>query len=313
MTWITSTVGASLVAAFFFGALLGSVFSRDRKDAQQDQSNSDKLDYPSDKNEKTSIAALARAHIAFAKDVDSTNKQQTAHSKKAYRVNFWTAIGVGAYTVFTAVIVVFSVVQYGETHRFNKKQLRFLNDQLTEMRSSSRQTDQTIQILRDQAKTAYEQLVSSNRAFVYFSSFNIHERDLGKTIGISPVWGNSGNTPTLGLAITTGCLQLGIQAGEPFDHINESERSTIKFVLAPKAMDNVLTCTLPIGFIGELNAGRVVLYIIGEARYFDDITKTEKRLTQFSRQIASINPNNVADFSIRLVGAHNCADDDCPK
>jgi hypothetical protein len=130
MTWI----GACLVAAFLLGALLGSVFSRQREDAKRDQSHADKLDYPSDANQETSIAALARSHIAFAKDYYSTRERDTAHSRKTYKVSFWTAVGVGTYTVFTFIIVIFSVVQYGENHRFNKRQLRFFNDQVGVMR-----------------------------------------------------------------------------------------------------------------------------------------------------------------------------------
>jgi hypothetical protein len=143
MTWI----GACLVAVFLIGALLGSIFSRQREDAERDQSHANELDYPSDTNQETSIAALARSHVAFAKDYYSTHERNAAYSKKIYKVNLWTALGIGAYTVFTAAIVMFSVIQYGEIHRFNKKQLRFFNDQvaimrgqLDEMRASSAQT-----------------------------------------------------------------------------------------------------------------------------------------------------------------------------
>jgi hypothetical protein len=84
MNWIASTVGACVVAAFLIGALLGSEFLRKRQNPQGDQSHSDKLDYPADTNHETSIAALTRAQIAFAKDQDSTNKNQTSYNKRTY-------------------------------------------------------------------------------------------------------------------------------------------------------------------------------------------------------------------------------------
>ena len=130
MTW----VGACLVAVFRIGALLGSVFSRQREDAERDQSHADKLDYPSDTNQETSIATLARSHIAFAKDANAADKRQSSYNKRSHRISFWTAIGIVAYTVLTAAIVVFSIVQYGEIHRFNKKQRNFFADQIEIMR-----------------------------------------------------------------------------------------------------------------------------------------------------------------------------------
>jgi hypothetical protein len=130
MTWI----GACVVAAFLIGALIGSVFSRQREDAERDQSHADKLDYPADTNHETSIAALARAQIALAKDANAADKRQSSYNKRSRRISFWTAIGVGTYTVFTAVIVTFNVIQYGETHRFNKKQAGFFGDQIGVMR-----------------------------------------------------------------------------------------------------------------------------------------------------------------------------------
>jgi hypothetical protein len=107
-----SVIGAVIVAPFLVGLILGNVLSRKRQNPQANQSHSDKLDYPSDTNHETSIAALARAHVAFAKDSDTADKHKSAYNKRTYRVNLWTAIGVCIYTVFTAVIVCFNVAQY---------------------------------------------------------------------------------------------------------------------------------------------------------------------------------------------------------
>lgn len=106
------------------------MFSRQSENAERDQSHADKLDYPTDTNHDASIAALARAQIALAKDADSTDKRQSAYNKRSHRISFWTAVGIGAYTVLTTVLVIFTIVQYGEIHRFNKRQLRLFSDQL---------------------------------------------------------------------------------------------------------------------------------------------------------------------------------------
>jgi hypothetical protein len=130
MNWVASTIGACVVAAFLIGALLGSELLRKRQNPQGNQSHADRLDYPGGADKQTSIATLARAHIAFAKDASSADKRQSSHSERIYRINFWIAFWAFAYTIFTAAILVFSIVQYGETHRFNKKQKRFMNGQL---------------------------------------------------------------------------------------------------------------------------------------------------------------------------------------
>jgi hypothetical protein len=117
MTWI----GAFLVAVFLIGALLGSVFSRQRENTERNQSHADKLDYPSDTNQETSIAVLARSQVAFAKDYYATQERNSSSNRKTYKVSFWTAVWVSAYTVLTAAIVIFTIVQFGSNQRFNKK------------------------------------------------------------------------------------------------------------------------------------------------------------------------------------------------
>jgi hypothetical protein len=206
MTWI----GACLVAAFLLGAMLGSAVSRQREDTQRDHSHSDKLDYPTEANHETSIAALARAQIALAKDANAADKRQSSYNKRSHRISFWTAVGVGSYTVFTAVIVIFSIIQFGETHRFNKKQLRFLNAQLAEMHSSSAQTDQTIAALKEQAKIMAGQLnvsrdefTATNRPWISIddkptiSSPLTHLPGGDISLSLNFILRNSGSTPAI--------------------------------------------------------------------------------------------------------------------
>jgi hypothetical protein len=129
MNWI----GGAFFAVFAIGAFVGWRASRQREDSQANQTHADKLDYPSDAGHETSMAALARAHIALTKDKASADKDTSARDKKTYSVNLGTFIGVSAYTVITLVIMIITVVQFGSTQRFNKKQIRAMNGQLTVM------------------------------------------------------------------------------------------------------------------------------------------------------------------------------------
>jgi hypothetical protein len=87
-------------------------------------------------------------HFSLAVEADPTAHQEERYfAKFGNWVSLLTLLFVAAYTVVT-------FVQWRSNHIFNKKQLRSINSQLAEMRSSSAQTDQTIGILRDQAETA---------------------------------------------------------------------------------------------------------------------------------------------------------------
>jgi hypothetical protein len=129
MNWI----GGAFFAVFAIGAFVGWWASRQREDSQASQTHADKLDYPSDAGHEASIAALARAHIALAKDKASADKDTSTRDKKIYSVNRGTFIGVSVYTVITSVIMIISVIQFGSSQRFNKKQIGGMNGQLAVM------------------------------------------------------------------------------------------------------------------------------------------------------------------------------------
>jgi hypothetical protein len=161
------------------GAILWNWLSGQREDTETDQSHASKLDYPADANQQASITALARAHIALAKDIDTAEKRQSAHDKRTHSISFWTAIGVGTYTVITFILMIVTIIQYGQTRIFNKKQIRFLSGQLAEMKSGSAQTGTLIasnQKLADAASKEAAADVASVRALllVYPRGFAIN-------------------------------------------------------------------------------------------------------------------------------------------
>jgi hypothetical protein len=214
MTWI----GACLVAAFLLGALLGSVFSRQREDAKQDQSHTGKLDYPTETDQEASIAALARTQIAVAKDSHAAAKDNATHNERSRRIGFWTAIGVGVYTVFTAVIVVFSVVQYGDTHRFNKKQRQFFADQVGIMRGQ------------------LDEMRAEQRPWLFAPSIVLTEQVIRDVNGIQIPLGfvltNSGHLPASNV------------------HVNLLARGTHLYHLTQYAAAERENCNQPLEFIG---------------------------------------------------------------
>ena len=124
MNVLHSTIGGIIVAVFMLGLLVGYGFSRQREDAETDDSHADKLDYPTDADKKTSVAALARAQIALAKDKQAADHRADAHHKKTYTVSYWTAIGVAVYTGLTALITGASIWSASTATDSEHRQLR---------------------------------------------------------------------------------------------------------------------------------------------------------------------------------------------
>jgi hypothetical protein len=135
MNWIGGAIGG----VFLVGLLLGVAFSRQRQDSERNETHADKLDYPADGDYQSSISAAARALVAFAKDHQSRHEDDRAGNNRSFRINVGVFLGVSAYTVFTAVILIFTVAQYGEIHRFNKKQSAALSAQMELSRAQLRQ------------------------------------------------------------------------------------------------------------------------------------------------------------------------------
>jgi hypothetical protein len=75
-----------IICYIYSGAIIGKAFSRERKGADTDQSQAGKLDYPTQADQDTSIAALARAQIAVAKDSYTAAKDSAAHNERSRRV-----------------------------------------------------------------------------------------------------------------------------------------------------------------------------------------------------------------------------------
>jgi hypothetical protein len=90
----------------------------------------------------------------------TNDKKSRYFTKFSNWVSLLTLLFVGAYTVI-------KFVQWRSNHIFNKKQISLINAQLSEMRSSSAQTDQTIAALKGQADIANQTLVMAQRPWLY--------------------------------------------------------------------------------------------------------------------------------------------------
>jgi hypothetical protein len=102
-----------------------------------------------------------------------------------------TFMGISAYTVITFVIMIFTVIQFGSSQRFNKKQIGAMSGQLSVMRGQLKQmTDSTHLDMR--AYVNLRQLVPEAMS-----------DKSGELSGweLKPIFVNTGKTPAINVSI----------------------------------------------------------------------------------------------------------------
>jgi hypothetical protein len=123
-------------------------------EAQNNREAGHEANQPNAGNQKSTDGPSRQPSI----EAKPTNKKKKGYFGKVGNwVTLLTLLFVAAYTIIT-------FVQWRGNHIFNKKQLRIINAQLGEMRSSSNQTDQTIGILRDQVAALKKSAEGSEKA-----------------------------------------------------------------------------------------------------------------------------------------------------
>jgi len=131
---------------------------RQRRNTESGTQHNTSQQQPSRQNIDPGITVIAQAIEAPQRTQHRNHQEDAENSKRNYCLTVISTIVLGIYTAVTIGLFAFTVFQWGSIHRFNKRQLRMMNEQLAEMRGSSRQTDQTISVLRDQASAMKVQL-----------------------------------------------------------------------------------------------------------------------------------------------------------
>jgi len=172
-----------------------------------------------------------------------------------------------------------------------------------------------------QVKTAHETLVTVQRAFVF-----VKQMDSAVTMEGSntlrghntPVWENSGNTPTKNLLIEGFCLLSKASVDNPFGDPQSTPAAggDLRLLLGPKLTISGQDCGLRADLIEDVARGGQHFYQWGYATY-DDLFRSRHR-TEFFVEITNprlVTSNNLVTFSRENVPCkkHNCADDDCPS
>ena len=170
------------------------------------------------------------------------------------------------------------------------------------------------------AKTNHDALTTVQRAFVFPIHFDTSVTLEGTNMlrgHNTPVWENSGNTPTKKLLVKGFCLETKEGVETPFGHPDSTAAAggDRKLMIGPKGTINGPDCGLRSDLIDDIVAGGHHFYQWGYVTY-DDVFYSSHR-TEFCLEI--VNPrlariDNKVIFERDMVPCKkdNCADDDCP-
>jgi hypothetical protein len=142
-----------------------------------------------------------------------------------------------------------------------------------------------------------------------------------KVVAISFSLMNAGNTPTRNMRVVLDCEPVGFAAltTDPFLKFNRSVTPHPE-IAGPKQQIIIGPCETSTAGDTMLYAsnGFVPIILMGEIRYEDRVAwgRWSKHVTQFSQRliVTHYDPaNNKIVATTQSIGAHNCADEDCPE
>lgn len=170
-------------------------------------------------------------------------------------------------------------------------QARRLREAIVAAGESATVAKESAGIAEKSARTAEEALVSGQRAFMFIREIKtyLHQNPETGTFHwtIHPVWANSGNTPTRGLAINTTYRLLDKPLPSGYD-FPESKENLIPTIAGPRSMVESLPGTLSSEDLEAVKEGKKYFYIWGWAEYNDIFEGTKKRITRFCNQLIQV-------------------------
>jgi hypothetical protein len=159
-----------------------------------------------------------------------------------------------------------------------------------------------LRAVRRSAVAAERNMTAVRRAFVYVGSMAWEAA--GASVRVSPVWANSGTTPTRSLRISTNWKASHGELPPDFTYgyANPPER----LLLGSSARTEAGTVLIPMRDIQAAIEGRVQLYIWGRATYEDIFERTEPHFVEFCHRIDAkgATPNDVTLTFVHY-GHHN--------
>jgi uncharacterized membrane protein len=164
-----------------------------------------------------------------------------------------------------------------------------------------------LRAMRRAAQKAERNTVAVQRAFVYASDLTWSAA--GADFKISPIWTNSGATPTRRLRISTNWKASHGEVTRDFD-INYA-RPPQSLFLGPAAKAEFGTIFVPMRDIEAAIEGRLYLHVWGRATYEDVFEDTKPHFFEFCHhvEVTGVAPDNI-QLQFTQFGRSNGSDED---
>jgi hypothetical protein len=178
-----------------------------------------------------------------------------------------------------------------------------------------------------QAYLTRQNNVISQRAFINFDGINlamsIDPATNVRNVSIFTRLTNSGNTATKDLGFFIKCAPTVDPLAEPWViFIREKVQKQAQIIGARQTFP--AHCVFPLDHMRLVSQGRAHSYLLGEITYRDRLDESLPHVTQFSWELTDVtiidppasapaDTPPTANVSFQPRGAHNCADEDCPK
>ena len=312
VTFVLANVGLTAIKTLQHG----SPPSGQRHEVESEAHRSMNRNSNSDEHEATSEATVAAQNQKPSDEMDdgsSDGKSQKKDIDAAIaKYTFWLV-------VFTAVLAFTTVLLTIATCGL----WNYAAEQATDMKNSiavAKRSADAARVAAIASKIAADATVAGQRAFVFVLQNTYHRQPDGRW-WFSPVWGNSGVTPTKSLHTHVRFISRETPLPDDFDfHYASGPEDISTAFLGPHT--NIQGARLPLGGIAASDViaaqnGAKFLYILGWAKYSDVFPGSKEHITRFCSRIDIIGdpngPKERVSVSFTPHRKNNCADEGCDE
>jgi hypothetical protein len=231
-------------------------------------------------------------------DGNQNEKEQPAQKKD---IALWNRFFPDSISLYTLFLVVFTAVLAGG----GIYQLKFLETTERIAADTAKAAKDSAQAALAQNKISTDTLVYSQRAFMNMKGFQVfHVYDTTQNNRIiawrfTPLWENTGQTPTKKLNVITG-----IHPGEFEEGFNFKIDRAAPSMLGPKGILTGESYLIGLPEIYEIKAGKRIVYIWGRAEYNDVFPNTRRHYINFCHKIVVAGDPTIQESGIQMI-AHN--------
>jgi hypothetical protein len=197
--------------------------------------------------------------------------------------------------------------------------------QLDAMHSTDKAIHNQLEAMKEADRTTRESFSAVQRPFITALGLDYSQQGYGSNT--PQYWlftthlENSGNTPTKGMTVTSSVsFDIPIVPDtppDPTDLVKDDENPPMvtDYFVGPRGKIGVDAISLHFKTLDEMAKSRLDFYVYGIARYRDQFSGTEERVTKFCYVVVPFVRNGVADPQNRRLCHHwNCGDkEDCDR